>query len=219
MTMNTIFPIDGYPQQRYDATRAAFERLIDRNWGSDPLRDPGRGLPRPKLILETFAGMGGQTRILAGAFPGATHMGWEKDKACYDKLSLVHAMDCDRFEASEIFCKEFPLETFDCFMEGWKSNHPTDPVLLVVDGAFSLAQFDHYEPYHHPDADYLIICEQARTRLHLHRKTYGLSKDLNGMELYHQYLQKVAERHRRPMIDIEVTKYSPAYLLLGPVQE
>lgn len=208
--MNEIFPIDGYPQQRYDATRAAFKQLIEDHWGT-----PEQSLPTPGLIIETFAGLGGQTRILAEAFPGALHRGWEKDAACYQQLALVHGAVADRFAASEVELGEYPTTYFDTA----RLELQEKPILLVVDGAYSLAQHEAYVPYHDERADYLIICEQARPRLHLHKKTYGLPEHLTGTQLYHAYLEKVARRHRRPFLGIRTTKYSPSYLLLGPVRK
>lgn len=200
--MNEIFPIHHYPKKRYDETRAAFRRLLERQL-----------MPKPMLVIETFAGMGGQTRILAETFPGALHRGWEKDADCYRMLSEVHAEVGDRFAASEIDMGEFPVEYFENL-----SFDPGGKVLLVVDGAYSLAQHADYERYHWPAADYLIICEQARTRLHLHRRTYGLSEDKKGLELYEEYLGKVADRHDRPLLGYEHTPYSPCYVLLGPAR-
>lgn len=210
--MNEIFPINEYPQKRYDETRAAFGRLIARFWGADAGE---QRLTLPALVIETFAGLGGQTRILAEAFGGwgVIHRGWEKDPACYAELAKVHASCGDGFAASEVDLGEFPVHYFEALEQ--EHLHPT---LLVVDGAYSLAQHADYEKYHDPRAEYLIICEQARTRLHLHRRTYGLSEDKKGLELYEEYLEKVAERHGRPLLGYEPTPYSPCYVLLGPVQ-
>lgn len=204
--MNEIFPIDGYPQKRYDETRAAFRRLVEK-WQWE----------QPRMIVETFAGMGGQTVILAETFPGTLHRGWELDPGCYQKLAEAHARCGDRFAASEVDCGAFPVSYFD-------TAHPDGrpfgevPTLLVVDGAYSLAQHEDYAKYHDPRATWLIICEQARTRLHLHKKTYGLTEEKKGLELYEEYLDKVAARHDRPLLGYQVTPYSPAYVLLGPVR-
>lgn len=208
--MNKIFPINEYPQKRYDETRAAFKKLVDQNWDGTV----NSILDKPALIIETFAGLGGQTRILAEKFSGALHRAWEKDEFCCGELSKVINEVGDRFAASEINCGEFPVSYFEALDQ--EHLHPT---LLVVDGAYSLAQHEDYAKYHDPRADYLIICEQARTRLHLHRKTYGLSEDLKGLDLYEEYLEKVADRHGRPLLGFVPTPYSPCYVLLGSVSE
>lgn len=211
--MNKIFPINEYPQARYDKTREAFRELIRQHWFSQEHEQ----LPMPKLIIETFAGLGGQTRIMGEMFAGnsVVHRGWEMDPTCYLELAKA-AEECEgQYGASEVDCEAFPVEYFDTAMPQ-EHLHPT---LLVVDGAYSLAQHADYAKYHDPRADYLIICEQARTRLHLHRKTYGLSEEAKGLELYEEYLEKVADRHGRPLLGFVPTPYSPCYVLLGPVSE
>lgn len=210
--MNKIFPINEYPQARYDKTREAFKELVRQHWFSQEHEQ----LPMPKLIIETFAGLGGQTRIMGEMFGGnnVLHRAWEKDELCARHLSEVLADVGSNFGAAEADCAEFPVEYFEALDQ--EHLHPT---LLVVDGAYSLAQHADYAKYHDPRADFLIICEQARTRLHLHRKTYGLREDLKGLDLYEEYLEKVADRHSRPLLGFVPTPYSPCYVLLGPVSE
>lgn len=198
--MNEIFPITGYAPERYAATREAFRRLIQKTFVEG--RSPA--YPNPETAVETFAGIGGQTRIIQELLHPDLHVAFEKDEGCFEKLVVVG--------------QEHDVLTFHCeYRQAMVPFEVNADTLLVVDGAYSLAQHRDYLPYHHPEAGWLIICEQARTRLHLHRRTYGLGS-AKGLELYEEYLEKVEREHDRPLMGYEVTKYSPSYVLLGPVR-
>jgi hypothetical protein len=190
--MKKIFPITGYPAYRYAATQAAFAALLAR-WPQTS--------DFPSTVVETFAGVGGQTKLLNDYFGQPRQAAFEKDMDCFnllvDKVSECRSVSAFRTEYAR---KKVPFEI----------NSST---LLVVDGAYTLSQHKDYGPFLHKEAGHLILCEQARARLHLHRKNYGIPEGAT----YEEYLcYHVAPKIGRPYIAHEVTKYSPSYVLFGP---
>lgn len=201
--MNRVYPIHEYPKEKYEATQHAFSRLLVSNFGG-----PAPLLERPEMVVETFAGVGGQTRTLSEVLPGVIHYAWEKDPVCFSELEKVSDETSELFFSSEVHLGKFPYQVL---FEPWEWRQS----LIVVDGTYTLSYHDDYEKYFHPHAQYIIVCEQSRRKIHLHQKIHGLECGGSNAELYAEYLEKVAQRFNRPLLSVEYTKNSPTYLLLG----
>jgi hypothetical protein len=112
---------------------------------------------KPKRIIEARGGLGHQTRRLMAQWPGVPIEAWERDPTCAKELKRIAGV-----VATE---GEYPED---------KQLKPTD--LCVIDGFWTLKNFDTYLPYFHNGAGQYIFTDLARGKLHLHPKAYGLER-------------------------------------------
>lgn len=180
--MDNIRMLD-YNLKTHDQNLAAFQRLIERQKFN------------PTHIVECFGGLGGQTKLLEARWPGLPHVAYEIDEECYKTLAEVAA--------------DFP--NVDARLGAYETQDCTPNTLLIVDGAITILHVDKYREFVHPDAGYVIFCDFAAGKLHLHRKSYGLEPDAT----YEDYAEALAEKFGRPLLDFERTPRSMSYVLLG----
>lgn len=148
----------------------------------------------PKKIVECFGGLGGQTGLLQTRWPGVEHIAYERSADCFPQLEAVANHHGVKAVLADYVTQPCDKDT-----------------LLIVDGAITILHVDKYREFVHPEAGRVIFCDFAAGKLHLHRKSYGLSETAD----YREYAEALAAKFGRPLLDYERTPRSMSYVLLG----
>lgn len=147
---------------------------------------------RPRRVVEAFGGIGSQSRVIRERWPRVQHVAYERDARCFEMLAEVPGVAAVH--------SDYPVPELGA------------GVLLVADcNNFTLApaRWADFRAVVETGAEWLVLTDIARGKLHLNFRAYGLDAPD-----YPSYVAEIGRRTRRSVLGWVAAPKSLSYITL-----